>query len=718
MAKAIVALLFLGTKGGAEELGPFLRNYELLSYPGSQLNASSSSHRVKRSAKEPSDTVHLHFKAQGRDFHLILRRDFSAFADNFVMRTTSGPVDADLSHIYSGYIEGDPGSHVYGSVVGGVFEGRITTGDGRVFYAEAAWNLPRTADAVSTSCRRTWRLKGLTCGVVRLSDKKSLLRGIGGEEVVVAGYAGRPTTPNPPPGTYEPRNRTGQHRDGASRTGENRRVCHMQVVVDHLLYEFYATGVDEKTARERITAVVSSHITSTNIIYSTTDFEGIIGLRFVLQDLKINDTTACELAVIDTNPFCRNDLDANLMLQLFSYIDHDDFCLSYVWTNRDLGEGTLGLAFIGLPKEPGGACEKFRTVNTREGRMRLALNTGLVTFLLHGGPVVAAISEVTLAHEIGHSYGSSHDETPECTPGTGRTMGHLVRFILESKYDRENCFLAHQDSFCGNNVREDKEECDCGYEENDCHDPCCFARKNSHGAPGCTLRPNMLCSPSAGSCCTEDCHFINTQHRCAAETECTHEAFCSGAAAICTEPLHRPNLTECNRGTQVCRGGRCEGSICEKFGYEDCQRLATDASSTEEMCLVDCKRAGEARRAPCLDTCKEPALQSLCGRKRERGAACNQNRGYCDVFHRCRVVDENGPLARLQQLLVPNRVRELLKQYTWVAILIGVMLLLGVLVFIRCCAVLTPTNNPRLPKAKTLKEGVQHPWEFLKVPAV
>ncbi|XP_075749240.1 disintegrin and metalloproteinase domain-containing protein 10-like [Rhipicephalus microplus] len=150
IAKAIVALLFLGTESGAEELGPFLRNYELLSYPGWQMDASSSSHRVKRSVKEPSETIHVHFKAHGRDFHLVLRRDFSAFADNFVMRTTSGPVDANLSHIYSGYIEGDPGSHVYGSVIGGVFEGRISTSDGRVFYAEAAWKyagrLPENSD--------------------------------------------------------------------------------------------------------------------------------------------------------------------------------------------------------------------------------------------------------------------------------------------------------------------------------------------------------------------------------------------------------------------------------------------------------------------------------------------------------------------------------------------------------------------------------------------
>ncbi|KAK8787657.1 hypothetical protein V5799_022569 [Amblyomma americanum] len=36
-------------------------------------------------------------------------------------------------------LPGDPGSLVYGSVVDGVFEGRISTGDGRVFYAEPSW---------------------------------------------------------------------------------------------------------------------------------------------------------------------------------------------------------------------------------------------------------------------------------------------------------------------------------------------------------------------------------------------------------------------------------------------------------------------------------------------------------------------------------------------------------------------------------------------------
>ncbi|XP_049271814.1 disintegrin and metalloproteinase domain-containing protein 10-like [Rhipicephalus sanguineus] len=185
----------------------------------------------------------------------------------------------------------------------------------------------------------------------------------------------------------------------------------------------------------------------------------------------------------------------------------------------------------------------------------------------------------------------------------------------------------------------------------------------------------------------------------------------TGVAAQCPEPRHKANLSECNRGTQVCLSGRCEGSICQKYGYDDCQRSSTGSSlSPTDMCLVDCQRAGT--EGHCVDTCNEPALASLCGRKRERGAACNQNRGYCDVFHRCRTVDEGGPLARLEQLLVPNRLREWFKRYTWLVAFLGVLFLSGVLLFIRCCAVLTPTNNPGLPKARTLRESVQRPMEI------
>ena len=33
------------------------------------------------------------------------------------------------------------------------------------------------------------------------------------------------------------------------------------------------------------------------------------------------------------------------------------------------------------------------------------------------------------------------------------------------------------------------------------------------------------------------------------------------------------------------------------------------------------------------------------------GAPCNNFRGYCDVFQKCRDVDADGPLSRLKKLL-------------------------------------------------------------------
>ena len=34
------------------------------------------------------------------------------------------------------------------------------------------------------------------------------------------------------------------------------------------------------------------------------------------------------------------------------------------------------------------------------------------------------------------------------------------------------------------------------------------------------------------------------------------------------------------------------------------------------------------------------------------GAPCNEYKGYCDVFYKCRDVDSNGPLSRLTQAIL------------------------------------------------------------------
>ena len=51
-------------------------------------------------------------------------------------------------------------------------------------------------------------------------------------------------------------------------------------------------------------------------------------------------------------------------------------------------------------------------------------------------------------------------------------------------------------AFCGNKIVEDGEECDCGYDDDECEEKCCYPRVVSEpdralnpGAQGCKRRP-------------------------------------------------------------------------------------------------------------------------------------------------------------------------------------------------------------------------------------
>lgn len=51
-------------------------------------------------------------------------------------------------------------------------------------------------------------------------------------------------------------------------------------------------------------------------------------------------------------------------------------------------------------------------------------------------------------------------------------------------------FLDDNTAFCGNNIVEDGEECDCGYDE-DCTDQCCVGRQSD--GSGCVLMAGKQC---------------------------------------------------------------------------------------------------------------------------------------------------------------------------------------------------------------------------------
>lgn len=63
-----------------------------------------------------------------------------------------------------------------------------------------------------------------------------------------------------------------------------------------------------------------------------------------------------------------------------------------------------------------------------------------------------------------------------------------------------NCLTTSAGAFCGNKIVEVGEECDCGYDELECKDHCCYPRQVSAydkeknvTAKGCTRKANTQC---------------------------------------------------------------------------------------------------------------------------------------------------------------------------------------------------------------------------------
>merc|ERR1712038_526532 len=105
--------------------------------------------------------------------------------------------------------------------------------------------------------------------------------------------------------------------------------------------------------------------------------------------------------------------DSGKFLNLFSTIDHSNYCLAHIWTYRDFD--VVGLADNPTEGSPGlsGYCAWY------DPDCSMGFNTGLVTFRHLGNRLSLADSQETFMHELGHSIGAGHDprEVGRCSPG-------------------------------------------------------------------------------------------------------------------------------------------------------------------------------------------------------------------------------------------------------------------------------------------------------------
>ncbi|KAL1424539.1 hypothetical protein MTO96_020086 [Rhipicephalus appendiculatus] len=576
-------------------LSEHIRHYEPLFF-----NHTSFRDQHHRSKRSPKQDIRLVFAAHNRQFRLRMKRDTSVFSPDVVFESSSrGPISYDTSKVLKGYIEEDEESSVEGLITSeGLFDGVIAVRSGEEYFVEPASRyfvqpvafhsvmykgsdvhfpenqtvLPR---AQAGPVRRQPHVeRGPEKGAVGHRAPRRRARSEKEKEKTAAerrlqrrrrAHYSQKDLELPEPDSAALGIRSVQRTQwaaGSDQPAKNvvidpkKTTCMLYLQADHLFYQ-------RMGSEEACIETMTRHVQKVNSIYRTTGLVKELALNreqrhsfpdfdqdgrsdnisFLIKRIKVHTMDALR----DHEYRFPGNYGVEKFLELFSEEDYDAFCLAYMFTYRDFEGGTLGLAWTGDLKNAGGVCEK----NGHYRGSLKSLNTGIVTLLNYGKHVPPIVSHVTLAHEIGHNFGSPHDPKDDsmCTPGGEN--GNYIMFAHATSGDKRNnnrfspcslkginavlnskarntkgCFSEPQDSICGNEVVEAGEECDCGWED-DCLEPCCFPMRSNppRDEPPCKLRPNVVCSPSQGPCCTQDC-VLKIGDKCRDDNGCRSASYC------------------------------------------------------------------------------------------------------------------------------------------------------------------------------------------------
>ncbi|XP_008435698.1 zinc metalloproteinase-disintegrin-like 2d [Poecilia reticulata] len=272
-----------------------------------------------------------------------------------------------------------------------------------------------------------------------------------------------------------------------------------------------------------------------------------VNIRIMLVGLEIWPYK--DLVVVDGDP---DRTLENLMVwrqaDLLKRAQHDNVQLV---TGKDFSDDTVGLA------------NKFAMCT---------VNSGGVNQDHHSNPLGLAS---TIAHEMGHSFGMSHDAAGcVCGPAYSNNCvmteklnvgGHgFPDFFSDCSIQQLAQFMERAQPSCldppgristialgprcGNGLLDRGEECDCGTAE-ECINPCCDAST-------CRLTEGSQCAH--GECC-ESCQLKVSGSICrTAAGACDLPEYCSGDSADCPEDSFEMNGKPCySQAPGYCYDGQC-----------------------------------------------------------------------------------------------------------------------------------------------------------------
>lgn len=207
---------------------------------------------------------------------------------------------------------------------------------------------------------------------------------------------------------------------------------------------------------------------------------------------------------------------------------------------------------------------------------------------------------------------------------------------------------------------------------------------------------------------------------CKSESDCSLSSTCSGRSPECPGPQPMPNKTRCNNGTQLCINGECSGSICLEWNLTECFLTSNIIPNIDKrkLCELACQNGTDP--SSCRSTSEFAQSVGLPpgGISLRPGSPCDNFQGYCDVFLKCRAVDAEGPLVRLMNLLLNKQtlqtVAQWITEFWWAVLLMGIGFIIFMGLFIKCCAVHTPSSNPKKPPARRISETLRRPMHTLR----
>ncbi|XP_025115948.1 LOW QUALITY PROTEIN: disintegrin and metalloproteinase domain-containing protein 10-like [Pomacea canaliculata] len=389
-------------------------------------------------------------------------------------------------------------------------------------------------------------------------------------------------------------------------------------------------------------------------IFRSTDFnlDGVgDNIGFMIKNITVLSNES-----MDFFSYSMDDTNYMGYLRNFSRANFSDYCLGVAFTYKEFKRSVGGVAWIASSNThvyPGGICQK-QLLMKRE-KAYFSFNSLVISFFNPWHMLNAETAALTLAHELGHSFGSTHDQmtNSKCRygdPGGHYLMNHYsstgelpnnykfspcsIRLMYPVIAKKGTCFLRYVGNHCGNGVKKKEKNVTVELQEH--------VSLMTHAVHLLTLHTGAqtslagekslgkMCSPASTPCCTNDCKILTNYSKvCKESTECHSQAVCDGIVPWCPEPVRRPNGSMCESETRFCLAGQCAGSICNMHGFSDCLCI-----SKANQCKLCCRKTNSSQ-------CLQAEVLGILSTENKTiflryGEPCwNSEAGFCDKDHKC-----------------------------------------------------------------------------------